>query len=174
MQPQFSYVHWLRWFIDIMLLDKKFQCLFLLREAPKSTHVDIKSEAYKYEFGSQAEHPISYIPYYNDMKRNKPLLEEQLQSHHTKVCLGWIQFFWNPCASTGLRAGTLWYRKSIGGATLASIILIKIGLIRPWKKVPFFILFLTLVYRYHKNPVHWVVEAQEITKSLNLPWVCYF
>ena len=88
MQPQFSYVHWLRWFIDIMLLDRKFQWLFLLREAPKSTHVDIKSEAYKYEFGSQAEHPISYIPYYNDMKRNKPLLEEQLQSHHTKVCLG--------------------------------------------------------------------------------------
>ena len=57
-----------------------------LREAPKSDHVQIDSEKYKYEFGQKgSENPIAYISYYNDMKSNRPALEKQLKSKHTKV-----------------------------------------------------------------------------------------
>ena len=54
----------------------------LFREAPKSTHVEIDSENYKFEFGSYV---WAYISYYNDMKRNTPALEKQLKNKHTKV-----------------------------------------------------------------------------------------
>ena len=57
----------------------------LLREAPKSVHVQVDSETYKYEFGNQAGRPIAYIAYYNNMERNRPTLKKQLQNKFTKV-----------------------------------------------------------------------------------------
>ena len=84
MQPQFSYIHWLRWVIEINFL-VNITINFLLREAPQSVHVQVDNETYKYEFGSQAEHPIAYISYYNNMKKNKPILKKQLENKKTKV-----------------------------------------------------------------------------------------
>ena len=63
---------------------------YLLREAPKSAHVQINSENYKYEFGDTSGKPIAYISYYNDMKRNRPALDRQLKSKNTKVYLYFI------------------------------------------------------------------------------------
>lgn len=83
MQPEFSYIHWLRLVVEVMFL-VSFNVKSLFREAPKSTHVDIDSENYKYEFGTYV---WAYISYYNDMKRNTPALEKQLKNKHTKVCL---------------------------------------------------------------------------------------
>ena len=72
MQPQFSYVHWLRWVIENFLMNITINSL--LREAPQSVHIQVDNENYKYEFGSQAEHPIAYeqlYPYKSEFELKK-------------------------------------------------------------------------------------------------------
>ena len=64
MQPEFSYAHW-------------------LREAPKSSHVTVDQEKYKYELVKGG--PVAYISYWNDMKKNKPAIVRQIKSKTTKV-----------------------------------------------------------------------------------------
>ena len=64
MQPEFSYAHW-------------------LREAPKSSHVKVDQEKYKYELVKGG--PVAYISYRNDMKKNKPAIDRQIKSKTTKV-----------------------------------------------------------------------------------------
>ena len=64
MQPEFSYAHW-------------------LREAPKSSHVEVDQEKYKYELVKGG--PVAYISYRNDMKKNKPAMDRQIKSKTTKV-----------------------------------------------------------------------------------------
>ena len=64
MQPQFSYAHW-------------------LREAPKSDHVTVDKEKYKCELITGG--PVAYIEYCNDMEKNKPEMDRQIESKTTKV-----------------------------------------------------------------------------------------
>ena len=69
MQPEFSYVHW-------------------LKEATKSEYLKVDPKRYKHEIIRDG--PIEYISYSNDMKKNIPLLEKELRNHnqnqkHTKV-----------------------------------------------------------------------------------------
>ena len=64
MQPEFSYAHW-------------------LREAPKSSHVKVDKEKYKYQLIKGG--PVAYISYRNDMKKNKPAMDRQIKSKTTKV-----------------------------------------------------------------------------------------
>ena len=92
MQPEFSYVNWLRLVIQVfsLYLYRINYTKYLLREAPKSAHVQINSENYKYEFGDTSGKPIAYISYYNDMKRNRPALDKQIKSKNTKVYLYFI------------------------------------------------------------------------------------
>merc|ERR1712131_392745 len=67
MQPEFSYAHW-------------------LREAPKSSHVTVDQEKYKYELVQGG--PVAYVSYRNDMKKNKPSIDRQIKSKTTKfLCI---------------------------------------------------------------------------------------
>ena len=68
MQPEFSYAHW-------------------LKEASKSENVKVDPEKYKYQIVKGG--PLAYIPYKNDMGKNKSALERQVKSTKTKV---WNKF----------------------------------------------------------------------------------
>jgi hypothetical protein len=80
MQPEFSYAHW-------------------LREAPKSSHVKVDQEKYKYELVKGG--PVAYISYRNDMKKNKPAIDRQIKSKTTKfLCVNDLMDHTKPESAT--------------------------------------------------------------------------